>query len=51
MRCDDCLDDLPARHFVIVEPDDTDPDFAEFDEKHVCAECVDWYRDPIGVTA
>jgi hypothetical protein len=39
MRCEDCLDELPARHFVVHDPDDPDAD----DDKHACADCAGWY--------
>lgn len=46
MRCEDCLDDLPSRHFIVFEFDElSDPEFPEYDEKHIYADCVGWYRD------
>lgn len=45
MRCEDCLDDLPPTHFVVVDASD---DYA--DEKHLCKGCAGWYADAREVT-
>jgi hypothetical protein len=55
MRCEDCLDDLPPAHFVVVEceqvgADPDDPESFVYDDKHVCAACVGWYRDAVEVS-
>ena len=51
MRCDDCLDDLPSRHFVVVDPDDVaDAGAVEWDEKRLCADCAGWYSNAMEVT-
>ncbi len=46
MRCEDCLDDLPSRHFVVpdVEEEDAGCGLSGYpNEKHVCADCAGWY--------
>ena len=48
MRCEDCLDDLPSSHFVVLDDKDDDPD--DIDEKRVCADCAGWYENSMEVT-
>ena len=55
MRCDDCLDDLPSVHFLVLEPEliDYDEDgkpMYELDERRLCHDCAGWYRDAVEVT-
>jgi len=48
MRCDDCLDELPDIHFIVQDASEIEPDeWAEFDAKHLCADCAGWYRTAV----
>lgn len=48
MRCEDCLDDLPSVHFVVLDFDADD--HGEIEEKRVCHDCKGWYVNVMEVT-